>query len=223
MEDDQFIREVNEELREDRLKQFWDKYKVYIIGAAVLVVAGTAGYRGWEYYTKTQAASSGDRFIEAIALSDDDKHDEAIAKLEALGRDGFGQYPALAKLRIASELADAEKFEEAISAYDEIAADGSFNEAFQSVARLRAGLLLVDHGDLAEVEAHLSDLATAGKPFRHSAREGLGLAYFKAAELKKAYAQFKAISDDTESAGGARSRATLMLELLAGKGVTSAE
>ena len=223
MEDDQFIREVNEELREDRLKQFWEQYKILIIGAAVLVVAGTAGFRGWEYYTKTQAAGSGDRFIEAIGLSDDGRHDEAIARLEALGRDGYGQYPALAKLRIASELADAEKFDEAISAYDEIAADSGFNEAFQSIAKLRAGLLLVDHGDLSEVETHLNDLAAAGEPFRHSAREGLGLAYYKAGDLKKAYEQFKSIADDTESAGGARSRASVMLELLAGKGISSAE
>ena len=223
MEDDQFIREVNEELREDRLKSFWDQYKVFIIGAAVAVVAGTAGFRGWEYYTTRQAAESGDQYMAAIALSNDGNYEEAIKSLEALGDSGSGQYPALAKLRIASDLAKSGKREEAVAAYDAIARDSAYASAFQSIAKLRAGFILVDSGSYEDVTQRLAGLSEAGGPFRHSAREALGLAAWRAGKLKEAYGWFKSISDDAQATGGTRSRAEVMLQLLAGKGITSAE
>jgi hypothetical protein len=48
MSDDSFIREVEEELRSDRLKGFWDRFGPILIGAAILVVVATAGWRGYE-------------------------------------------------------------------------------------------------------------------------------------------------------------------------------
>jgi len=38
MSDDSFIREVDEELRHDRLKSIWDRFGNLLIGLAVLVL-----------------------------------------------------------------------------------------------------------------------------------------------------------------------------------------
>lgn len=222
MEDDQFIREVNQEMRQDRMEGLWKKYKWVIMGVAVLIVVVTAASRGWESYSASQSAASGDKFMAAIALSNDGKHDEAIKNLEELSTSGSGQYPALAQLRIASEVAKRGDVSEAVAAFDKIAADSSFNSTLQSVAQLRAGLLLVDSGSMEDVTKRLGDLAEGGEPFRHSAREGLGLAAWKANKLPDAYKWFQAILDDAQSTAGTRSRADVMLKLLAGKGVTKA-
>ena len=45
-QDDSFIREVNEELRSDRMKDAWRRYGKILIAAAVILVVGTAGWRG---------------------------------------------------------------------------------------------------------------------------------------------------------------------------------
>lgn len=222
MEDDQFIREVNEEMRQDRMEGLWKKYKWVIMGVAVLIVVVTGASRGWQSYSESQSAASGDKFMAAIALSNDGKHDEAIKDLEALSTDGSGQYPALAQLRIASEIAKRGDVSEAIAAFDKISADSSFNATLQSVAKLRAGLLLVDSGSMEDVTKRLGALAEGGEPFRHSAREGLGLAAWKANKLQDAYKWFQAILDDAQSTTGTRSRADVMLKLLAGKGITKA-
>lgn len=222
MEDDQFIREVNEEMRQDRMEGLWKKYKWVIMGVAVLIVVVTAASRGWQSYSDSQSAASGDKFMAAIALSNDGKHDEAIKNLEALSADGSGQYPALAQLRIASEMAKRGDVSKAIAAFDKIAVDSSFNATLQNVATLRAGLLLVDIGSVEDVTKRLGALAEGGEPFRHSAREGLGLAAWKANKLPDAYKWFQAILDDAQSTAGTRSRAGVMLKLLAGKGITKA-
>ena len=175
MSDESFIREVEEELRSDRLKTFWERFKYLIIGGAIAIVIGTAGYRYWLYHTQTVAAASGDQFLEAVELSGNGKHDEAIAKLETLAENGSGQYPALAKLRLASELAEQGKGEEAITAFDAIANDSSIEQTLRDVAKVRAGLLLVDHGSADQVADRLEAMADTGQHFRHSAREGWDL------------------------------------------------
>ncbi|MCG6857028.1 MAG: tetratricopeptide repeat protein [Salaquimonas sp.] len=219
MSDDSFIREVDEELRQDRMKGLWDRYGWLLIAAAVLVVVATAAWRGWQYYSERRAAAAGDAFINAVELAGKGQHDEAVAALEKLEKNGHGAYPTLARLRLAGELEGAGKKAEALAAYDAVADDDSVDEAFRSLARLRAGLIAVDIEPYDKVKARLEPLAAAGGYYRHLAREGLGLAAWKAGANEDALKWFQEIADDADSSPGVRSRAALMLNLLAGKGV----
>ena len=166
---------------------------------------------------------SGDRFLEAVELSNEGNHEDAIASLEALTVDGSGQYPALAQIRLAAEYAKNGDPEKAVEAFDAIAEDTSFDESLRSVARLRSGLLLVDHGSYDDVSERLLSMADTGKSFRHSAREGLGLAAWKAKDYKQALVWFEAITQDIQAPAGVRERARIMMQLLAGQGVKPEE
>lgn len=223
MSDDSFMREVEQELRSDKVSEFWNKYKVLVIGAAIAIVVATAGYRFYISYTSNLAAASGDRFLEAVELSNDGKHDEAITRLEGLSADGYGEYPALAKLRLAAELAKKGEPLKAVEAFDAIAADTSFDETLRNVAKLRAGLLLVDHGTYEDVSQRLQEMSETGKSFRHSAREGLGLSAWKFERYDDALVWFQAIAEDEGTPSGVRTRAGVMLQLLAGKGYSTQE
>jgi hypothetical protein len=221
MSDDSFIREVDEELRHDQLKSLWNRFGNYVIGAAVLVVLVTAGYRGYEYYRNSAAASSAERFMAAIEASDAERHDEAIETLEQLAASGSGNYPALARMRVAIELARKGDAAAAIEQFDAIAADDAAPESFRTVARLRAGLLAVDSESYDAAKARLEPLAEPGAPYRMLAREGLGLAALKAGADAEAAQWFQGIVDDAGASGNVASRARIMLDLLAGRGVTA--
>lgn len=223
MSDDSFIREVDEELRSDQFKNFWDKYKWVVLGVAVAIIAVTAGYNYWKSYSAQVAGASGDRFLEAVDLSNEGRHDEAIGVLEALSEDGSGEYPALARIRLAAEYARQGSPEKAVEAFDTISGDSGFDDTLRKVAQLRAGLILVDHGSYEEVQQRLQPMVGASQAFRHSAREGLGLSAWKNGNLEEAYRWFSTITEDLETPGGVRSRATVMLQLLAGEGVTGDE
>ncbi len=220
MSDDSFIREVDEDLRHDRMKAVWSRFGTYFIAAAVLVVLVTAALRGWDYYQSTQAASSGDVYLEAVEMADNGNTDDAVAALRKLAENGYGQYPALAKFRIASELAEKGEDEQAMSQFDEIADDSSFNEAFRSVAQLRAGLLAVDLESYEQVKARLEPLAIAGGNYRDLAREALGLSAMKAGANDEAVTWFQQVADDAGASGAVKNRVTILLDLLAGRGVT---
>ena len=60
-ESDALIREVQEELRRDKLKKFWDQYGTYAIGALVLVLAGVGGL--------TQMLAPGDMRARLLSVS----------------------------------------------------------------------------------------------------------------------------------------------------------
>ena len=51
------FQEVDEEVRREQLKKLWDRYGIVVIAAAVLIIAGVAGYRGYQYWLAKQAAS----------------------------------------------------------------------------------------------------------------------------------------------------------------------
>lgn len=219
MSDESFIREVEEELRSDKLQSFWKSYGKIVITLAVAIVVGTAAYRYWLSYTDQVAGASGDRFLEAVELSNENKHDEAIAALEKLAEDGSGQYPALATIRLAAEYAKKGDIDQAVSSFDSISNDTGFDETLRNVARLRSGLLLVDNGTYDEVADRLEQMAGTGLAFRHSAREGLGLSAWKHKDYENALKWFEEINADQESPSGVRARAAIILELLAGIGI----
>ncbi len=79
------IREVDEELRRERLANIWKKYGGLIVFAVFLVVTATAGWRGYEYYAERQAEAASERYAAAQKLAADAaKTDEAIAAFNAI-------------------------------------------------------------------------------------------------------------------------------------------
>ena len=170
MSDDTFIREVNEEIRQDQAKALWDRFGPAILGLALLVILGTAAWVGYDYWVESKANTAGDNFAQALQLAKDGKSDEALTALKALETDGYGAYPVLARLRSASVLADKGDAKGAVTAFDAVAADSSIPMSFRDVARLRAAFLLVDSGSYADVAQRAEQLSADTNPFRTSAR-----------------------------------------------------
>lgn len=221
MSDDSFIREVNEEIRQDQAKALWDRFGPVLIGAAVLVVLGTAAWVGYDYWRTQTANASGDRFSQALALANQGKNDEAIAALQALEADGYGAYPLLARMRTATVLVDKGDFDGAVKQFDEVAADGSIPGSIRDMARLRAALILVDHGTQADVASRVEALTADTNPLRHSAREALALVAWKEGRFADALTLFDQIAADSAAPRNNRERATLMSELIRSSGSAS--
>lgn len=218
MSDDSFIREVEEELRSDRLKKVWDSFGPIIIGAAILIVVATAGWRGWEYYSDRQASASGDRFLAALNLANEGQSDEALAALQALEEDGYGAYPVLARMRAATVLEEKGDAAGAVAAFDAVAADTSAPEAVRDMANIRAAYILVDTGSADEVAQRAEALSSDNNPLRHAAREALGLAAWKEERFGDAKVLFQQIVDDAAAPRNAQQRAAVMLDLITASG-----
>lgn len=221
MSDDSFFREVNEEIRQDQARALWDRYGTYVLGLAILVVLGTAGWVGYDYWASSRANKSGDAFSQALSLAKDGKNDEALAALKQLEADGTGAYPLLARLRAATVLAAKGDAAGAVAAFDAVAADGAIPTSLRDMARLRAAYLLVDSGTYADVAQRAEPMAADTNPMRASAREALALSAWKDGKASDALKLFNQIKDDDDAPQNVRQRASLMVELIRGSGVTS--
>jgi hypothetical protein len=204
---DQFAREVDEDLR--------DRFGVFIIATAVIIVAATAGYRGWSYYKEQAAQSAGDAFMEALQLAEDGEDAESLKGFQAIADGSHEGYAALARFRIATELANEGNVEAAVAEFDQIA-DTTKSEELKSLAQLRAGLLLVDNGTLEDVQSRLAVLSNPNSQWRHSAREYIALAAYRAGDLETATTSLDLILEDPESLQSIRSRAQILKTLIEG-------
>jgi hypothetical protein len=216
MSDDSFIREVNEELRQDKARALWDRYGMLAIGAAIAILLATGAYVAWEYWTTTRANQSGDAFSQALNLAEQGESEAALAALQELEEEGYGAYPVLARLRSATVAARAGDAQGAVAAFDAVANDGSVPQPIRDVARLRAGYLLVDHGSYEDVAARVEGMTADENAMRHSAREALGLAAWKDGQGEEAMRLFQLILDDAAAPPALRQRARLMTELIRG-------
>ena len=209
--------EVDEEVRREQLKKLWDRYSIYLIALAFLIVAGIAGWRGYEYWVAKRAAAAGAAFEAAIALDEQAKYAEAEAAFAKVAADAPEGYRVLARMRAAGALAQI-KPADAIKAYDELAADTSLGTTWQDLAAVRGGMLLVDTASLADMRRRLDPIAEPTRSFRHTARELLALSAWRNHDLAAAKRYLDMIATDAESPIGARARADVLSGLIAAEG-----
>jgi hypothetical protein len=206
------FREVDEEVRREQLKKLWERWGNYVVVLAVLIVIGIGGWRAWDWWEMKKAQEAGATFESALALAQAGKHDEAAAAFAKLAAESPGGYRTLARFREAAELSLKDRAA-AVKAFDALAADGRIGRPLQDLAAIRGGLLLVDTASLAEMQARLEPLTQPDRPFRHSARELLALASWRAGDVKAARRWADMIIADAETPSGTRSRVEMLMAL----------
>jgi hypothetical protein len=206
--------EVDEEVRRERLQQLWDRYSIYVIALAVLIVAAIGAWRGYEYWEAKKAATAGAAFESALSLSEAGKHAEAEAAFAKVATEAPAGYRMLARLRTAAELAQTKRAD-AVKAYDELAADTSLGATLQDLAAVRAGMLMVDSAPLSDMRRRLDPVSEPGRTFRHSARELLALSAWRNHDFTAARRYIDMIATDAETPPGTRARADVLSALIA--------
>lgn len=209
--------EVDEEVRREQLKKLWERYSIYFIAAAVLLVAAIAGWRAYEYWIAQRAAAAGADFEAALALSDQGKRAEAEAAFAKVAAEAPDGYRVLARFRAAAVLGES-KPSDAVKAYDELSADGSLAPVWRDLAAVRAAMLLVDTASLSEMQKRLDPVAEPTRSFRHSARELLALSAWRNHDLTNARRYLDMVATDAESPIGIRARADVLSAVIAAEG-----
>jgi hypothetical protein len=212
---DQFIREVDEEYRRERAAEIWRRYSGLIVGVAFVVVAGVGGWRYYEHREEGRAQEAASRYEDALRLSREAKPEEAEKTLSSLASEAPAGYRLLARFRLAAEQGRQAPLEGA-KAYDTLAGDASVDPAMRDLARLRAAMLRADTPEASAADRELERLATPTNPWRHTARELLGLSGLKRGEMETAGRWFDQIAADRDSPQGLRSRLEIYTALVAG-------
>lgn len=211
---DVFLREVDDALRQDELRTAFQRWGKIAIGVVVACLLGLAGYLYWQQHSHGSAAGDSEQLtialdnVEAAQLSD------GAAKLDALGKDSGDGVGAAARLMLGGIAADRGKPAEALKLFEAIAADTGAPQAYRDLAAIRAVSLNFDAMKPEDVVARLKPLAEPGKPWFGSAGELVGMAYLKQGKKDLAGPLFAAISRDKQAPESLRSRTRQMAGVL---------
>ena len=210
-EEDALLREVDEELRRERLEKLWKRYGNLFLALSAGLVLAVAGYKGWQYYQRQQAETAGKAYVEALDLVRSGKTDAAEAALRKLAEGGHAGAAGLAKLRLAALKIRQGKVKEAIALYAQVSEDAALEMPYRNAARVRQAWLMVDSASRDNLAKVLGGLDVAGSPWRTAAREILALAALREGDKKTAANYLKQILADPEAPPEARSRANVLL------------
>lgn len=212
--DDSLLREVEEDLRRERIAKLWDAYGIYAIAALLAIIIGIGGYKFMEHRRVSIAQAAGTKFDAAAKDLAANKSAEAEKALNDLVSNGPGGYALLARLRMAAAYAKAGKTGEAVAAYELIGKETSVDPLLASYARLQAATLRLDSADWTEMQNRLNDLAADKAPWRASARELLGLAAYKAGKTDEARQYFLQLIGDSTTPPGIAERSRILMAMM---------
>jgi hypothetical protein len=205
--------EVDEDVRRDQLKQLWDRYSVFVVAGALLIIAAVGGWRGYQYLEAKKAAEAGAAFDVAAELAEQNKHTEAEAAFAKLAKEAPSGYRTLARLRAAAETATRDP-QAAVKLYDEIAIERGVNAPEQDLAKVRAAGLLLETTAYDGMVQRLEAATAPGGTYRHTARELLALSAWRSNDVVATRRWLDLIANDGETPPTLRSRTEALQALL---------
>jgi hypothetical protein len=214
-QDDNFLREVEEEIRRERFERLWKEYGTYFLAGAALIVIGVLGYKFVENRRVTAAQTTGERYEGAMELASTGKDGSAEKEFASVVADGTGGYPELARLQLAGVLLKQGKKAEAIAAYEELAKSANADSLLRDYAALQAASARMGEADFTELQNRLTPLMADASPWRFSARELLGVAAFKAGKADEARSTLTPLLIDQKTPQSIAERAQIVLAEIA--------
>lgn len=207
------FKEVDEDVRTDELKQLWLRWGPYFVGVIVTFLLVWSGVIFWRNHVQEAIEADSASFTDAVALAATDP-DAAVAALSALSQDGTAGYAALASLRSAAVLLEQGKWEDAVAAYDGLAANDDASAHMREYAQLLAAMVVAENSVDDVVRARLDTLAASDGVWKTSAQELIAVLDFRSGDLDAAEQAFSQLSFAEDAPASMRQRAQEMLDLI---------
>lgn len=211
---DSLIREIDDDLRQERYAKLWKQYGNYIFGAAAALVLGVGAYQGWHSYDQSTRMADGEAFAEAAQLAADNNPVDAAQAFSRLTTEAGDGYALLARFREAALVAERDDAASAIAIYREIADDSGFDAIYRDLAVILASLQELNGAGTGEMTTRLAPLMADDNPWRHSAWEITAIRAHRDGDTAKAREMFTALAGNAAAPRGIRARAEEMLDAL---------
>jgi hypothetical protein len=214
---DNFIQELEDDLRRDRHLALWQKYGRYAVTLALVLIIGAAVAVAWRHYRAGERMKDSATYSAAVTLAGqgtDASREAALKSLRGIVQSGSDSYAALARLKEAALLAESGKPEEAVAIYDATAGNSDVAPMFRDLAVLLHALVMLDKEDPAALTGRLAPLTTGSSAWRHSALELTALLAQRNGDDAKAREIYTALADDPTTPQQLRGRAAEMLAVL---------
>ncbi|MDQ8755709.1 tetratricopeptide repeat protein [Sphingosinicella sp. LHD-64] len=205
-----FVREVDEELRKERINTFVTRYGWAIIAGVVLFLGAIGGWIWWQHRQAEQAGKQGETLLEALNAAESGNRNAAQPKIEELAKSDIEGYRVAALFARANAEIGANNNRAAIATLKSIADNQDFDETYRQAALVRQTALEFDSLQPQVVIQRLQPLARPGQPWFGTAGEMVGIAYMKMNQPNRAGPLFGQIAQDDTVPPSIRTRTAQM-------------
>ena len=203
---DTFVREVDENLRRDRLRDFFKENGAWLVAAIILFLAASGGVIWYQQHRQQRAEAEVEQLAQIYKDIGVGNTSNVPQQLDQLSESGSKAVKATALFTRAAFAIQKDDSKGALATYKRIADDDSLPQAFRDAATIRETALEFDQLQPQQVIARLQPLAKPGNPWFGSAGEMTALALIKAGKSEEAGQLFAAIAKDKSVPESIRNR-----------------
>ena len=202
-----FLREVDENLRRDQVRDFARKNGKWLILAVVLFLAASGGAIWWQYHQKQQSEKEVEQLTAIFHDIGTGNVANAPQQLDSLSNSHSKAIRASAIFTRAALALQQNDLKLATAKYREVANDSSLPQPYRDAALLRQTALEFDDLPPQDIVNRLQPLAKAGNPWFGSATEMTALALIKQGKNHEAGLLFATLAKDKDAPDSIRERA----------------
>ena len=209
------FQEVDEELREEKYKSIWRKFRYYLIGGLILFILGIAVNAFWKDYNLKEINERSERFFTAIEMAQEDKVN-AIALLEEFANqeEKNSEYNALIARFTEAAIRRSEKdFNGALVIYQSLE-ENNVSNFYEDYAKLSSVEMLIALNNKKDAKLILDDLISNTSDLKYIAMEYMGYLEIDEGNFSKAQTIFTNIADDALSSVNMKNRSREVLSIL---------
>lgn len=209
-----FLREVDDLVRAERLKSAWDNFKFWIIGGLATVIVAIMAFH---FISDWRASKQDSQALAYWSLTQTQDEEQQFKILTTLSEEGDMGYRTLAKFHLAGYWISKDDLEKAAGVYTSIFNDRAVPSTLSDIARLMYAQLKLD-SDATEAEKTLKQLVANNSAYTASALEFLAGQAENQGKVEQAKAYYEQMLQKADLAPDMRARAQARVAAL---GVTS--
>ena len=205
------IDEINEEIKQERMKALFAKYGKVVLGFAAAVVGIVVAIQGYGIYQGSVRAKAATAYFNALGES------EIGNALADASSDLSGGYQMLAKFVTAAELVSQSNQSEAYDIYAALAGEASLSEVYRHFAAMQAVINAPEDIATDELAALVGPIADKPGPTQGLALELMADLALRDGDIDAAKENLTKISELQDIPNGLRQRAATLALVLESK------
>jgi hypothetical protein len=208
------FQEVDKELREEKYKTIWAKYKYYIIGILIIFIFGVGFNSFWKQYASNEINDRSSRFFAAMELAQEDKTSSILMLQEFISKEKkSAEYHVMIAGFAEAAIRRSEKdFSGALKIYDDIG-NNNISVFYKDFAKLSSSEMLIATKNISEAKIRLEELSSSSSDLKFIAKEYLGYILINDGNLSKAKDIFKSLAEEASVSLNMKNRSKEILSI----------
>lgn len=205
------IDEINEEIKQERMKALFAKYGKIVTAFAAAVVGVVVAIQGYGFYQDSVKQSAATAYFDALG------EEEIGAALREADDDLAGGYQMLSQFVIAADLISKGNQEDAFAVYEALASDSSVDDIYRHFAAMQAVINAPQSVATDELLFLVRPIAEAPGPTQGLALELMADLALRDGDIAGARAHLEKITQLQDIPNGLRQRAATLALVLDSK------